>query len=111
MSRFVQAVWSGRRRTGARDAGETMLARILGTAPNPALGVPLVAALVAAAELTPAHRHYGVFTRGFGPTRAGATPRAPGERCVTMRAESERACISLRKACSMPGRSPFTATS
>ncbi|HCH96148.1 MAG TPA: hypothetical protein DFK13_15160, partial [Erythrobacter sp.] len=67
---FVQAVWSGRRRTGARDAGETMLARILGTALKPALGVPLVAAIVAAAELIVADRKYGVFTGGFGQSSA-----------------------------------------
>ena len=38
-----------------------MLARILGTALKPALGVPLVAAIVAAAELIVADRKYGVI--------------------------------------------------
>lgn len=47
-----------------------MLARILGTALKPALGVPLVAAIVAAAELVVADRKYGVFTGGFGQSSA-----------------------------------------
>ena len=47
-----------------------MLARILGTALKPALGVLLVAAIVAATELIVADRKYGVFTGGFGQSSA-----------------------------------------
>ena len=47
-----------------------MLARILGAAFKPAIGVPLVAALVAGAELVVANRKYGVFTGGFGQSSA-----------------------------------------
>ncbi|MEH6722806.1 MAG: hypothetical protein V7686_04700, partial [Qipengyuania sp.] len=47
-----------------------MLARMLGAAFKPAIGVPLVAALVAGAELAVANRKYGVFTGGFGQSSA-----------------------------------------
>ena len=47
-----------------------MLARMLGAAFKPAISVPLVAALVAGAELAVANRKYGVFTGGFGQSSA-----------------------------------------
>ena len=54
--------------------GRIMAGRIITGLFRPAIGVPLVATIVAAAELLVANRKFGVFTGGFGQSSAVDTP-------------------------------------